>query len=152
MLVFTALAALWCLAVNRPGHFGQLVVPWVIYGLASGPLVPVTLGTYKTQIILTPDYLPTSLHPLAPRACHSRYIHTLFYCRHSSNEYSLLNYYHLPHFYILPSLNPSLFAPFFHRSGSRDDLSDPCRQLRRPPLHRSHNRLLLRHHRAHRYR
>ena len=49
MLVFTALAALWCLAVNRPGHFGQLVVPWVIYGLASGPLVPVTLGTYKTH-------------------------------------------------------------------------------------------------------
>ena len=44
MLVFTALAALWCLAVNRPGHFGQLLVPWVIYGLASGPLVPVTLG------------------------------------------------------------------------------------------------------------
>jgi MFS family permease len=44
MLVLTAGTALWCLAVNRPGHFGQLVAPWVLYGLASGPLVPVTLG------------------------------------------------------------------------------------------------------------
>ena len=42
--MLTAGTALWCLAANRPGHFGELVVPWVLYGLASGPLVPVTLG------------------------------------------------------------------------------------------------------------
>lgn len=73
MLVFTALAALWCLAVNRPGHFGQLVVPWVIYGLASGPLVPVTLGTNKCL----QKYLHMDILTLEQNHTHTRTYHAI---------------------------------------------------------------------------
>ena len=113
MLVFTALAALWCLAVNRPGHFGQLLVPWVIYGLASGPLVPVTLGTYMNTI--------TVKYTL------SLDVHT------QTNQQAQADkpYRPTPH---IPSPSPlTILAPPSQstlphfRSGCGDDLSDPCR-------------------------
>ena len=44
ILMLTATTALWILAVNQPSHFITLVIPWVAYGLASGPLLPVTLA------------------------------------------------------------------------------------------------------------
>ena len=116
MLVFTALAALWCLAVNRPGHFGQLLVPWVIYGLASGPLVPVTLGTYMNAI--TVKYITSPATSLD--------VHT------QTNQQTQADkpYRPTPHILTPLSLNntcPSFSILSFFRSGCGDDLSDPCR-------------------------
>ena len=39
----SAMACIWCLAVNSPGNSGLVIAAWIFYGFITGPLTPITL-------------------------------------------------------------------------------------------------------------
>lgn len=44
--IMTAAACIWCLGVNVPNQQGLVIAAWIFYGFISGPLTPITLGTF----------------------------------------------------------------------------------------------------------